>query len=120
MFVDNIDKMKPRSSMISSTVDGNNDCESITNMFSDKYNMLYNSFPYGKDEMKCIEMSRIERQSNDCNCILIHDVINAVGHLKVGKADGSEELFSDLFINGNKHLHCIFISFIYTFFSSWF
>ena len=50
--------------MISSTVDGNNDCENITNMFSDKYNMWYNSVPYDKDEMKCIEteiMSRIER-----------------------------------------------------------
>ena len=39
-------KMKPRSSLISSTVDGNNDCESITNMLSDKYNMLYNSVLY--------------------------------------------------------------------------
>ena len=29
--------MKPRSSMLSSTVDGNNDCENITNVFSDKY-----------------------------------------------------------------------------------
>ena len=47
-----VDKMKPRSSMTSSTVDGNNDCESITNMFSYKYNMLYNSVPYDKDEMK--------------------------------------------------------------------
>ena len=47
--------MKPRSSMISSAVDGINDCESITNMFSDKYNMLHNSVPYDKDEMKCIE-----------------------------------------------------------------
>ena len=49
------DTMKPRSSMISGTVDGNNDCESITNMFSDKYNMLHNSVPYDKNEMKCIE-----------------------------------------------------------------
>ena len=30
-----VDKMKPRSS-ISSTVDGNNDCESITNILSDR------------------------------------------------------------------------------------
>ena len=88
-----VDKTKPRSSMISSTVDGNNDCESITKMFSDKYNMLHNSVPYDKDEMKWIEteiMSRIERQSNDCYCTTVQDVIDAVAHLKVGKFDGSE------------------------------
>ena len=103
-----VDQMKPRSSMVSSTVDGNNDCESITNMFSDKYNMLYNSVPYDKDETKCIEteiMSRIERQSNDCYCTTVHDVINAVAHLKVGKSEGSDGLFSDHFIDGNKLLH---------------
>ena len=60
-------------------------------------------------------MSRIERQSDDCYCIPIQDVINAVGHLKVGKSDGSEELFSDHFINGNKHLQ-IFLSFLFTHF----
>ena len=50
-----VDNLKPRSSMISSAVDGINDCERITNMFSDKYNMLHNSVPYDKDEMKRIE-----------------------------------------------------------------
>ena len=35
-------------------------------------------------------MSRIERQSNDCYCTTVQDVINAVAHLKVGKSDGSE------------------------------
>ena len=65
--------------------------------------------------MKCIEMSCIERQSNDCYCIPIEDVINAVGHFKVSKSDGSEELFSDHFINGNKHLQ-IFLSLLFTHF----
>ena len=88
-----VDKMKPRSSVISSTVDGNNDCHIITNMLSDKYNMLCNSAPYDRDEMKCIEteiMSRIERQSNDCYSTTVQEAINAVAHLKVGKSDGSE------------------------------
>ena len=118
-----VDKMKPRSSMISSTVYGNNDCGNITNMFSDDYNMLYNSVPYDKDEMKCIEteiMSRIERQSNGCYCTTVQDVIDAVAHLKVGKFDGSEALFSDHFINGTKHLHVFLLSFIYNFSISWF
>ena len=54
--------------MISSTVDCNNDCESSTNMFSDKYNMLYNLVLYDKDEMKSSEteiMSPIEKQSTE-------------------------------------------------------
>ena len=50
-----VEKMKPKISMMSSTVDGNDDCESIANMFSDKYRMLYNSVPYDTEEMKRIE-----------------------------------------------------------------
>ena len=111
-----VDKRKLRNGMTSSTVDGNNDSESITNMFSDRYNMLYNSILYDKDNIKSVKteiMSRIERQSNDCYCITIQDVINAVAHLKVGKSDESERLFSDHFINGNKHLH-VFLSLLFT------
>ena len=62
----------------------------ITNMFSDKYNMLYNSDTCDKNGMKCIEteiMSRVERQRNNCYCITVQDVINAVAYLKVGKSD---------------------------------
>ena len=43
--------------------------------------MLYNSVLYDKDEMKSSEteiMSRIVRQSTDCCCITIQDVINAL------------------------------------------
>ena len=51
-----VDKMKPRSNIIYSKVDGNNDCKSITwtntCTFSDKYDLLYNSVPYDKDEIK--------------------------------------------------------------------
>ena len=38
-----VEKMKSKInySMMSSTVDGNDDCKSIANMFSDKYSMLY-------------------------------------------------------------------------------
>ena len=37
-----VEKMKPKISMMSSTVDSNDDCESIANMFSDKYSILCN------------------------------------------------------------------------------
>ena len=68
--------------------------------------------------MRCVEteiMSRIERQSNDCYCTTVQDVINFVAHLKVGKSDGSDILFSDHFINGTKHLH-VFLSLLFTLF----
>ena len=63
-----VEKMKPK---ISSTVDGNDDFESIANMFSDKYSMLYNSVPYDTEEMKRIEsevLSRVQRGSDNNYC----------------------------------------------------
>ena len=73
-----VEKMKPK---ISSTVDGNDDFESIANMFSDKYSMLYNSVPYDTEEMKRIEsevLSRVQRGSDNNYCITVQDVMNAV------------------------------------------
>ena len=70
--------------------------------------MLYNSVPYDKDEIKCIEteiMSRIKRQSSGCYYIIMQYVINAADYFKVDTSDWSEGLFSDHFININKHLH---------------
>ena len=39
--------------------------------------------------------------------------MNAVTHLKLGKSDGSEGLFSDHFINGTRKLH-VFLSILFT------
>ena len=86
-----VEKMKPKITMMSSTVDGNDDCESIANMFSDKYSMLYNSVPYDTEEMKRIEseiLLRVQRCSDNNYCITVQDVMNAVTHLKLGKSDG--------------------------------
>ena len=60
--------MKPKIIIMSSTVDGNDDCESITNIFSEKYSMLYNSVPYDTKEMRRIEseiLSRVQRGSDN-------------------------------------------------------
>ena len=110
--------MKPKISMMSSTVDGNDDCESIAYMFSDKYSMLYNSVLYDTEEMKRIEsevLSRVQRGSNNNYCITVQDVVNAVTDLKLGKSDGSEGLFSDHFINGTRKLY-VFLSILFTLF----
>ena len=53
-------------------------------------NMLYISDTCDKNGMKCIEpeiMSGVKRQRNNCYCITVQDVINAVAYLKVGKSD---------------------------------
>ena len=63
---------------------------------------LYNSVPYDTSEMKSIESSVLSRILNfSCNnyIITLTDVIKAIAHLKSGKSDGSERLFSDRFIH---------------------
>ena len=85
------------SSMMSSTVDGNDDCESIANMFSDKHSMLYNSDTYDRMEMRRIEsevLPRVQRCSDNSYCITVQDAMNAFTHLKIGKSDRSEGLFT--------------------------
>ena len=46
--------------------------------------------------------------------VTVQDVMNAVTHLKIGKSDGSEGLFSD-FINGTRNLY-VFLSILFTLF----
>ena len=80
--------------------------------------MLYNSVPYDTEEMKRIEsevLSRVQRGSDNNYCITVQDVLNAVTHLKLGKSDGSEGLFSDHFINGTRKLY-VFLSILFTLF----
>ena len=113
-----VEKIKPKIIMMSSTVDGSDDCESIASMFSDKYIMLFNSVPYDTEEMKRIEsevLSRVQRGSDSNYCITVQDVMNAVTHLKLGKSDGSEGLFSDHFINVTRKLY-VFLSILFTVF----
>ena len=79
--------------------DDNND---IVNIFSDKYMELYNSVSYDTSEIKSIEsfvLSRIFNSSCSDYIITVTDVMNAIAHLKSGKSNGSEGLFSDHLFN---------------------
>ena len=100
-------------------IDGNSDSCSIAGMFSDKYAALYNSVPYDNiTEMKRIEaevMTRLQKCNDDSYNITVHDVMNAVTHLKTGKSDGSEGLSSDHFIHGNRKLY-VLLSILFTLF----
>ena len=98
--------------------DGNSDSCSIAGMFSDKYATLYNSVPYDNKEMKHIEaevMTRLQKCNDDSYNITVHDIINAVTHLKTGKSDGPEGLSSDHFIHGNRKLY-VLLSILFTLF----
>ena len=97
-------------------MDGCNDNDDIANIFSEKYMELYNSVPYDTSEMKSIEssvLSRILNSSCSDYIITVTDVMNAIAHLKSGKSDGSEGLFSDHFIHGT-HRFYVILSILFT------
>ena len=97
-------------------MDGCNDNDDIANIFSGKYMELYNSMPYDASEMKSIEssvLSRILNSSCSDYIITVTDVMNAIAHLKSGKSDGSEGLFSDHFIHGT-HRFYVILSILFT------
>ena len=60
-------------------------------------------------------MSRVQKCNDESYNISVHDVMNAVTHLKDGKSDGYEGLSSDHFIHGNRHLH-VLLSILFTLF----
>ena len=68
--------------------------------------------------MKRIEaevMTRLQKCNDDSYNITVHDVMNAVTHLKIGKSDGSEGLSCDHFIHVNKKLY-VLLSILFTLF----
>ena len=85
-----VTKVKGRNSKISSNVDGSCDSKEITELFSEKYNHLYNSVPYNIDDIHAIEITIFERlhsYENVKHVISHSDVINPVSHffLKVNQ-----------------------------------
>ena len=60
-------------------------------------------------------MTRLQKCNDDSYNITVHDVMNAVTHLKRGKSDGSEGLSSDHFIHGNRTLY-VLLSILFTLF----
>ena len=59
-------------------------------MFSDEYNKVYNSVPYGRAEKRRIEsevLSRVQRSSVNSYCITFQDIMNVVTHLKLCKSN---------------------------------
>ena len=109
-------KIKGKKGKMACSMDGCNDNDDIANIFSEKYMELYNSVPYDTSKMKSIEssvLSRILNSSCSDYIITVTDVMNAIAHLKSGKSDGSEGLFSDHFIHGT-HRFYVILSILFT------
>ena len=79
--------------------------EEIAQLFSDKYNHLYNSVSYDVDEMNVIN-TEINKQINEnvAYDISVVEVTEGVQQLKLGKSDGEEGLNSNHIIHGPKIL----------------
>ena len=109
-------KMKGSGSKLSCSIDGKSDSTDIVNVFSDKYRTLYNSVPYGIEQMNHIEnviSDRLEMSGNDIYSISVDDVMNTVSQLKSGKCDGYEGLHSDHVIH-DTHRFYVLLSILYT------
>ena len=99
-------------------IGSSNDSTNIADMFSGKYDTSYNSVPYDTNDMMLIErelMSRVQKCNDESYNITVHDVMNAVTHLKDGKSDGYEGLSSDHFIHCNRYLY-VLLSILFTLF----
>ncbi len=75
--------------------------------FYAKYNPLYNSVPYDKDEMndiKCGFEDDLYKRGHNDYVITLADVIKSVAHLKQVKTDGEEGFMSDNIIHGTHSL----------------
>ena len=107
-----VKQIKGRSRKSACTIDGVNGDQDIADLFSDKYNTLYNSVPF--DNYYCFVLDLL-LQNTRCSGYVITptDVSIAVDHLKSAKGDGFEGLCSDHFINGTKRLY-VFLSIIFT------
>ncbi len=98
-----INKIKGYGNILSACVDDASSDNDICGLLCKKYDDLYNSVPYVEEEMVKIK-DTIQQQlcSNSFNqyVITVSDVIKGIGHLKCGKTDGTEGLYSDNLING--------------------
>ena len=98
-------RIKGRNKFLPSSIDGVVGDEEIAQLFSDKYNHLYNSVSYDVDEMNVIN-TEINKQikENVAYDISVDEVIEGVQRLKRGKSDGEEGLNSNHIIHGPKIL----------------
>ena len=97
-------RIKGRNKFLPSSVDGVVGDDEIAQLFSDKYNHLYNSVSYDVDEMNSIGG---EIKEHGVYNISVADVIEGVQRLKLGKSKGEEDLNSYHVIHGPRILYVL-------------
>ncbi len=101
-------KIKSRNNILPTSVDDASTDDDIVNLFADKYSNLYNSVPYDQSEIndiKCTIDAKLQNHLHQNYSINVHDVGKAINHLKYGKSDGEEDLWSDHLIHGAHNLY---------------
>ncbi len=84
--------------------------EKISQLFSNKYEQLYNSVPCDSNVFEKIKRNINERVLNERDasyCVCVEEVVNDVKHLKSGKLSGEKGLNSDHLINAPHRLFVI-------------
>ena len=104
---DEVKKMSKTSSNLPTTIDGKTEVEEISNIFAEKYDMLYNSVSYNINDLNTLTMDiakRIENSRvNHSHTISVQEVKDALVNLKLGKKE-ENGLFSNHFIYGSNRL----------------
>ncbi len=78
--------------------------------FYEKYNKLYTSVPYNKDDMCDIKSqmnNNIKKGNNTDYVLTVADVVKAIEHRKQGKSGGEEGIWSDNLIHGTHTLYVL-------------
>ena len=106
-------KINPTSKVISSSIGSANGSTEITQLFYNKYRLLYSSVPTDDNELRDIHDVINSRLSTSTHTTVTPDIIKQCIHkLKPGKDDGDLGFKSDHIINGSHRLH-VLLSLLY-------
>ena len=120
-----IRKVRNTTKTVSTCIDGVTGDINIAELFSNKYNELYNSVRYELqslndlfvDNKYDIQAYCIDDANNDMynhtHCIDVNQIMSAVHELKPGKSDCIDNMYSDNFFNGTYTLYHM-ISILFT------
>ena len=110
---DEVKKITKTNNKLPNMMDGSTEPSDITNIFTDKYENLYNSVGYNTQELERLSAeinSRIEKGCHDnlnskyhSHTITVKDVEDAIDALKQGKKE-ENGLYSNHFKHGTKRL----------------
>jgi hypothetical protein len=109
-FWTQVKKMRCNAGQYPSSVDGAVDEYDIANVFSDKYENLYNSVGYDVNRLENTKLNvnlLIDQHGNsDCHSIIVDDVRDGASGLKRNKNDGAAGLYTDHVKNAPMSYYC--------------